>query len=461
MSNVTPASEAVTIYNLGSTSGGSTSPGGSNTQLQYNNSGSFGGVASWTTNGGTDLIGADGASLILGDGNDLTVIHNAGANSVITSASGDLVIDNTNATGSSIMQLGTDTSATDFQVQNDTGTALFTVDGSGQADFSGNVDATGGLDIDADSVALTIGAGADLSISHDGTDTTATSATGDLIIDNTNATGSTINRLGTDTTATDFQVQNNSESALLTVDGVGTVTIPGLLDLSGATALSGAPGTGGSHLDSGAQTYTDSSTAGSGTATAHAFHGFAQPTLAATNSSVTTTDAATVYIANAPAAGTNQTITNAHALWIDAGSTRLDGDVTMTSGTASSSTTTGALRGTGGVGISGDAYANSFNASSDVMLKTNIERLEDPLTKLKRLEGYRYNWKREPEGKEQWGVIAQQLKDVGMDHLVSGEEGDMTVNYLGLIPLLIESVNKLSSELNHLKRFGNYRRAGQ
>ena len=41
------------------------------------------------------------------------------------------------------------------------------------------------------------------------------------------ATGSTINRLGTDTTATDFQVQNNSEAALFTVNGAGAVSAGG------------------------------------------------------------------------------------------------------------------------------------------------------------------------------------------------------------------------------------------
>lgn len=74
-----------------------------------------------------------------------------------------------------------------------------------------------------------------------------------------------------------------------------------------------------------AATYTDTSTAGSGTAATAVFTSFAQPTLAATNTNVTTTDSATVYIANAPANGTNNTSTRPHALWIDAGSFRLDG----------------------------------------------------------------------------------------------------------------------------------------
>jgi hypothetical protein len=100
-------------------------------------------------------------------------------------------------------------------------------------------------------------------------------------------------------------------------------------------------GLNGIQLQATAATYTDSSTAGSGTATNAVFNSFAQPTLAATNASVTTTNAANVYIAAAPTAGTNQTITNAYALWVDAGTTRLDGDVVIsgsTNATVSSAT---------------------------------------------------------------------------------------------------------------------------
>jgi hypothetical protein len=97
-----------------------------------------------------------------------------------------------------------------------------------------------------DSIPLEIGTGADDSVIHNGTDTIWTHATGDLIFDNTNTTGSTIVRLGTDTSATDFQVQNNSGSAKFTVTGASASTIVGTnllidsgfsLDMSSAVAL--------------------------------------------------------------------------------------------------------------------------------------------------------------------------------------------------------------------------------
>jgi len=85
------------------------------------------------------------------------------ANLQWVSASNDWLFDNIHATGSTLMRLGTDTSATDFQIQNDSASALLTVDGSGQATFSGNVDADAGLDVSG--AALTTSAGLTLTTS--------------------------------------------------------------------------------------------------------------------------------------------------------------------------------------------------------------------------------------------------------------------------------------------------------
>ena len=96
-----------------------------------------------------------------------------------------------------------------------------------------------------DGVDLEFGAGSDDKIAHDGTNTSWIHVTGDLTFDNQLVTGSTIFLLGTDTTATDFQVQNNSAAALLTVTPGsatgGTVVASGLAAKSEkAAAITGA-----------------------------------------------------------------------------------------------------------------------------------------------------------------------------------------------------------------------------
>lgn len=77
-----------------------------------------------------------------------------------------------------------------------------------------------------DSDNITLGTGDDDTIGHDGTLTTWTHATGNLVVDNTAATGATYMDLGTDTSATEWGVRNNSGSRLfhVTADGVATVT---------------------------------------------------------------------------------------------------------------------------------------------------------------------------------------------------------------------------------------------
>lgn len=84
--------------------------------------------------------------------------------------------------------------------------------------------------------------------------------------------------------------------------------------------------TSGVLLAVGGQTLTD--TDGTGTITTRVGSNITRPTFASTNA-VTVTNAASFYISDAVNAGTNTTITNSYALFVDAGTTRLDGDVVI------------------------------------------------------------------------------------------------------------------------------------
>lgn len=73
----------------------------------------------------------DTDQLILGDSSDDTITHDATDTrwTHVGPAGSDLIFDNTNTTGSIIFGLGTDTSATDFHIESDNGSPLFTVQG--------------------------------------------------------------------------------------------------------------------------------------------------------------------------------------------------------------------------------------------------------------------------------------------------------------------------------------------
>ena len=114
----------------------SAAAGGSDTEVQFNNSGSLDGISGITTNGSTQLNFADNSLAQFGTGNDLTITHNA-SNSVITSNFGDLIIDNSSSNGSTINRLGNTTSAADFQIQDSTSDTIFIVDGAGSTQIEG------------------------------------------------------------------------------------------------------------------------------------------------------------------------------------------------------------------------------------------------------------------------------------------------------------------------------------
>jgi hypothetical protein len=69
--------------------------GGSNTQLQYNNSTSLGGVSSWTTNGSTTLTGGSGAIFDLSAGSSTVGFKPPSAAGAVPTAAGVLSYDST------------------------------------------------------------------------------------------------------------------------------------------------------------------------------------------------------------------------------------------------------------------------------------------------------------------------------------------------------------------------------
>jgi len=113
----------ITFANLGTTAAGS------DTDVQFNSSGSLAGSSNFTFDGSSVQL-LDNISLSLGTADDLTAVHN-GSNTVITNNTGNLIIDNTSATGDIDFILGSDTSATVLTINGNTTGELVTVSGDG------------------------------------------------------------------------------------------------------------------------------------------------------------------------------------------------------------------------------------------------------------------------------------------------------------------------------------------
>jgi len=129
--------------------------------------------------------------------------------------------------------------------------------------------------------------------------------------------------------------------------------------------------------------------------------------------------------------------------------------------TASSSTSTGALVVSGGLGVAGAIYAGSdvvAHASSDIRLKEDISQIDNSLEKLSKISGYEYFWNKTaqemfPERTmRDVGVIAQEVREVLPSAVVERADGYLAVNYDKIIPLLIESIKTLKEELDMIKR---------
>lgn len=97
--------------------------------------------------------------------------------------------------------------------------------------------------------------------------------------------------------------------------------------------------------------------------------------------------------------------------------------------------------------IVGVATALDFNALSDVNFKDNVITVGGALDKVSELRGVSFNWKE--TGESSYGVIAQELETV-LPELVHGSD-PKTVNYNGIIGVLIEAIKELKSEVDRLK----------
>jgi hypothetical protein len=114
--------------------------------------------------------------------------------------------------------------------------------------------------------------------------------------------------------------------------------------------------------------------------------------------------------------------------------------------------TTGAnkfvLNGNGNLTIAGTLTQNS-----DERLKKDIVSIDHSLQKIERIGGYYYNWKdadRDPA--LQTGVLAQEIEKVMPELVTQNEQGIKSVNYIGIVPYLIEAIKSLQHEVAELKQ---------
>ena len=92
--------------------------------------------------------------------------------------------------------------------------------------------------------------------------------------------------------------------------------------------------------------------------------------------------------------------------------------------------------------------AQDFNSLSDIRFKDNVETIDGAVAKLQQLRGVEFDWKHSPGSSV--GVIAQEVMGVYPQLVTEGDE-KITVNYNGLVGLLIQAVKEQREQIASLQ----------
>ena len=110
----------------------------------------------------------------------------------------------------------------------------------------------------------------------------------------------------------------------------------------------------------------------------------------------------------------------------------------------------GDCSGTGGTVITSSSVSSgAFLYSSDRNLKTNIQPLQDSLSKVLQLQGVSFNWK--ATGRSDDGLIAQDVEKVFPELVSTDSAGFKSVEYGNLVGVLVEAIKEQQKEIDSLK----------
>ena len=94
--------------------------------------------------------------------------------------------------------------------------------------------------------------------------------------------------------------------------------------------------------------------------------------------------------------------------------------------------------------------AGNLHVNSDARLKSNIVSLGSTLAKLLQIDGKSYTMKKDESEKQKIGLLAQDIEKV-FPELVSESHGIKSVNYQGLVPVLINALKEQEERIKRLE----------
>lgn len=130
--------------------------------------------------------------------------------------------------------------------------------------------------------------------------------------------------------------------------------------------------------------------------------------------------------------------------------TAASGTHSISSTTASTTTSTGAVTISGGLGVAGQITTSNLVETSSITFKENVSNIDNALDTIMKLVGVTYD--RKDTKKHEAGLIAEDVNEV-LPHLVSKDEhgNPVGIYYTKLTAYLLEAIKTLKTELDQIK----------
>lgn len=107
--------------------------------------------------------------------------------------------------------------------------------------------------------------------------------------------------------------------------------------------------------------------------------------------------------------------------------------------------------------VNGNMRTTGVWQTSDKKFKKDIKPIENALKSIEAIDGKTYSWDREKNKEMNFdagghsGFIAQELEKVLPHLVITGGNGDKAVNYMELLPYLVEAIKEQQAQINELK----------
>ncbi|MFC1540676.1 tail fiber domain-containing protein [Candidatus Margulisiibacteriota bacterium] len=92
-----------------------------------------------------------------------------------------------------------------------------------------------------------------------------------------------------------------------------------------------------------------------------------------------------------------------------------------------------------------------YEGSSDRRMKTNFEKVQGALEKISLINGYAFNWKEDPSGPRDLGLVAQEVEKVFPETVSTNSEGYLKLDYDQMSAVFVEAIKELKAENEALK----------